>query len=170
MIIFGTADDVFAMAIRIKENGKAFYTMAAQLGDDETLKKLFGDLAALEECHIQCVKSLRSQVPEYFPETAVWDPEGLARSYLESAADTHVFTQETETERLKNVKSAPEALDMALQFEKDSVHFFLGMKEMIPDEDGKRELDKLIGEEMDHIRMLSQARKTCLPTSCDIIA
>jgi rubrerythrin len=44
---------------------------------------------------------------------------------------------------------------MALQFEKDSVAFFLGMKQILPDPDGKSDIDKLIQSEMDHIRMLS---------------
>jgi rubrerythrin len=168
MFVFGTADDVFAMAIRIKENGKAFYEHAALMGDDPVVKKLFADLAILEDCHIQCFKALRSQLPEYFPEEKVWDPENLAKSYLEAAADTHVFTEDVAKERMKKVQTPMEALDMALQFEKDSVHFFLGIKEMIPDQEAKSELNRLIGEEMDHVRRLAEARKRCRPTECDI--
>ena len=169
MFVFGTADDVFALALRIKENGKAFYSRLATMGDDPVLKKLFGDLATLEECHAECFKCLQSQLPEYFPEETVWDPEGLAKSYLEAAADTHVFTADVAAERIKSVQTAVEALDMALQFEKDSVHFFLGIKEMIPDPAAKAELDKLITDEMDHIRRLSQAKKRCSPSECEIL-
>jgi len=169
MFVFGTADDVFALAIRIKENGRTFYARAAQIGDDPVVKKLFEDLAILEGCHIECFKCLRGQLPAYFPEEEVWDPEGLAQSYLEVAADTHVFTAETAAERLQNVQTPIEALDMALQFEKDSVHFFLGIKQMIPDAAAKVELDKLITDEMDHIRRLSQARKLCSPSECEIL-
>ena len=169
MFVFGTADDVFALAIRIKENGRTFYANAAQMGDDPVVKKLFEDLAIMEGCHIECFKCLRGQVPVYFPEETVWDPEGLARSYLEAAADTHVFTAEAAAGRLKSVQTAVEALDMALQFEKDSVHFFLGIKEMIPDATAKSEVDKLIADEMDHIRRLSQAKKQCSPTECEIL-
>jgi rubrerythrin len=169
MFVFGNADDVFSMAIRIKENGHVFYSLAAKMSEDPILKKLFEDLATLEWSHIQCFKSLQSEVPGYFPEENVWDPEGLAKSYLEAAADTHVFTEQIATELLKSVQTPVEALDMALQFEKDSVHFFLGMKDIIPDPNAKSELDKLICEEMDHVRMLSQAKKRCLPSECEII-
>jgi rubrerythrin len=170
MFIFGTADDVFAMAIRIKENGRRLYTGAAEGSEDPVQKRLFEDLAALEDDQIRVFKSLRARFAEHVPdEEEAWDPEGLARSYLEAAADTHVFTQEAATERLKEVKTAPQALEMAIQFEKDSVHFFLGMKEILPDAKGKDDLDGLITEEMDRIARLAQAKKTCLPTRCEIV-
>lgn len=169
MFVFGTADDVFAMAIRIKENGRALYEGAAKGSEDPVLKKLFGDLASLEDGHILLVNYLRAEYSDAFPEGEVWDPEGLATGYLRAAADTHVFTQDTISERLKQVQTAPEALDMAVQFEKDSVHFFVAMKEMLPDETGKGKLDELIRGQMDRIRMLAQARKSCLPSRCEII-
>jgi rubrerythrin len=53
------------------------------------------------------------------------------------------------------VKTPFDAVTMALLFERDSVAFFLGMKEILPDPNGRSEIDKLIQAEMDHIRMLS---------------
>lgn len=158
MFVFGTADDVFAMAVRIEENGNAFYEGAAKITDDPKVKKLFQDLALMEAGHIQAFKALRSQLPKS-PAESVWDPEGLAESYLQAAADTHIFTIEAAMPRLAAVKTPLEALGMALQFEKDSVAFFLGMKEILPDQSGKSELDKLIMQEMDHYRMLTSAKK-----------
>ncbi len=159
MFVFGTADDVFTMAIRIEENGNAFYAGAAEMTTNPEVKKLFDDLALMEASHIQIFRTLRSKLPDAAASGAVWDPEGLAESYLEATADSHVFTLEAATERLKTVKSAMEALDMALQFEKDSLTFFLGMKEVFPDPSGRGEIDQLIKSEMLHIRMLSGAKK-----------
>jgi rubrerythrin len=162
MFVFGTADDVFAMAVRIEENGSAFYKGAAKVADEPSVKSLFEELAAMEEGHIVAFKTLRSELPGAFPADAVWDPEGLAESYLQITADTHIFTVEAANERLKRVKNAIEALDMALQFEKDSVNFFVGMKEILPDPSGKNQIDKLIYQEMDHIRMLSRVKNQVL--------
>lgn len=170
MFVFGTADDVFAMAIRIKENGRALYTGAAKGSEDPVLRKLFEDLASLENDHITLVKYLRGHYSDAFPEGELWDPEGLASGYLRSAADTHVFTQETVSDRMKQAKIAPEVLDMAIQFEKDTVHFFVAMKEMLPDEKGKEKLDGLIRDQMDRIRLLAEARTKCLPSRCEIIS
>ena len=160
MFVFGTADDVFTMAVRIEENGKAFYEGAARASDDDQTRELFENLARMEDGHIEQFKALRRNLPGSFPSDSVWDPEGLAESYLQATADTHVFTLEAATDRLKSIKTPQQALDLALQFEKDSVSFFLGMKEMLPDPHGKGEIDQLIQAEMDHIRMLSIAKKT----------
>ena len=128
MFVFGNAEDVFTMAVRIEENGNSFYAGAAERTKDPKIKKLFEDLALMEEGHIMAFKSLRSRLPGSFPADTVWDPEGLAESYLQASADTHIFTVEAAKSRLENVKSPLQVIDMALQFEKDSVVFFLGMK------------------------------------------
>jgi rubrerythrin len=163
MFVFGTADDAFAMAVRIEENGNAFYAGAAEIAENPEVKKLFEDLALMEASHIKIFRTLRSQLPDT-TSGAVWDPEGLAESYLEASADSHVFTVEAATERLKTVKTAVEALDMALLFEKDSLAFFLGIKEILPDLHGRDEIDKLIKSEMLHIRMLSGVKRRLAET------
>jgi len=43
------------------------------------------------------------------------------------------------------------------------------MKEMLPDDLGKGNLDDLIRGQMDRIGLLAEARKTCKPTKCEII-
>ena len=159
MFIFGTADDVFAMAVRIEENGHAFYAGAASKADDKRIKDLFARLADMEAGHIAIFRKLRSGLAESFPADAVWDPEGLAESYLQATADTHIFTRESADARLKQVKDPMDVFDMALQFEKDSVAFFIGMKEILPDAGGRSEVDSLIRAEMEHIRMLAGAMK-----------
>lgn len=168
MFVFGTADDVFAMAVRIEENGKAFYAGAAEMAKDPAAKNLFSDLSAMEASHITTFKTLRAGLPD--SENIVWDPEGLAESYLQATADTHIFTLEAASTRLQKVKTATEVLDMAIQFEKDSVAFFVGMKELLPDASGKTEVDKLIKAEMEHIKMLSAAAKNFSETGVAGIA
>lgn len=159
MFVFGTADDVFAMAVRIEENGSAFYAGEAQKSDDVQVKELFQDLALMEEGHIKAFKALRSELPGSLPLGSVWDPEGLAESYLQAAADTHIFTTEAAQIRLDGVRTPLETLDMALQFEKDSMAFFIGMKEILPDAEGRSQIDALILQEMDHYRMLTAAKR-----------
>jgi rubrerythrin len=154
MFVFGSAEDVFTMAIRIEENGSNFYSLAAARAANPTARDLFRDLAAMEEGHVRAFKTLRSELSNSLS-PLVWDPEGLAESYLQAAADTHIFTVEAANERLEKDMSAQQVLETAMQFEKDSVAFFVGMKEILPDPNGKAEIDKLIKAEMDHIRMLS---------------
>jgi len=158
MFVFGTADDVFSMAVRIEENGHAFYEGVAKKTKKADVKRLFEALAVMEEGHIRVFKSLRTTIPATLLEPRVWDPEGLAESYLQATADTHIFTVEAAQQRLEGVENVDQAIDMAVQFEKDSVAFFLGVKELLAHPDGKNEINKLIDAEMEHIRMLSRAK------------
>jgi rubrerythrin len=47
-------------------------------------------------------------------------------------------------------------LKAAILAEKDSIVFYLGMKEMVPEKYGKDRLDKIIREEMGHIKILGK--------------
>ena len=44
----------------------------------------------------------------------------------------------------------------AIEAEKDSIVFYLGMKDAVPDDLGKSRLDAIIREEMGHVRLLSR--------------
>ena len=105
MFVFGTAEDVFTMAIRIEENGYAFYASAAARAENRQIKTLLDSLAQMEQGHAEIFKGLRRELPGSFPADAIWDPEGLAESYLQATADTHVFTVESAESRLKRVKT-----------------------------------------------------------------
>lgn len=160
MFVFGTADDVFSMAVRIEENGRAFYAGAASRATQDSLRALFTDLEQMEAGHIVQFKDLRAGLASSISDAGPWDPEGLAESYLQAAADTHVFTTESASERLSGITSPQAALDMAIMFEKDSLAFFMGMKRLLPDPGGRAEIDSLIEAEMDHLRLLSAAKKS----------
>jgi rubrerythrin len=49
-----------------------------------------------------------------------------------------------------------EVLKAAIEAEKDSIVFYLGMKDIVPDALGKKRIDDIIKEEMGHIRLLSK--------------
>lgn len=47
-------------------------------------------------------------------------------------------------------------MEAAIVAEKDSIVFYLGMMQFVPEELGKDKLGKIIKEEMGHIRILSK--------------
>ena len=53
-------------------------------------------------------------------------------------------------------KRSQEILKAAIEAEKDSIVFYLGMKEVVPEGLGKNRIDGIIKEEMGHIRLLSK--------------
>jgi rubrerythrin len=56
-----------------------------------------------------------------------------------------------------------EILKSAIEAEKDSIVFYLGMKEGVPEKLGKGRLEAIIKEEMGHIRVLSKEQTIVLP-------
>ena len=151
MIYDFTADDVFEMAEQLERNGAQFYRKAAQNTDNPDYKKLLVMLSEMEVEHEKTFANLRSELPEGDKVSTVFDPQNESFLYLRALADTKVFFEkEIDFTSMKSVLKA------AILAEKDSIVFYLGMKEMVPEKYGKDKLDKIIKEEMGHIKMLSK--------------
>jgi rubrerythrin len=146
-----TADDVFEMAEQLERNGAQFYRQAAQNTDNPEYKKLLIGLSEMEVEHEKTFIALRSELSGNEKASTVFDPENESVLYLQALADTKVFFEkEIDFSSMKSVLKA------AIHAEKDSIVFYLGMKEMVPEKYGKDKLDKIIKEEMGHIRLLSK--------------
>jgi rubrerythrin len=78
-------------------------------------------------------------------------PNGEAASYLKALADTRIFFEkEIDTTSMQAILKA------AILAEKDSIVFYLGMKDLVPEGLGQTRLDDIIKEEMSHINLLSR--------------
>lgn len=144
------ADEIFEMAEQIERNGASFYRKAAESIDDPSGKKLLLDFAAMEDKHEKTFADLRKGLSEKEKTATVFDPEGEAALYLRALADTRVFF-----EKKIDTSSMEKILMEAILAEKDSIVFYLGMKEMVPENFGKIKIDAIIKEEMTHIKLLS---------------
>ncbi len=144
------ADEIFEMAEQMERNGIKFYTTAAESVSDSDAKKLLLEFADMEREHEKIFAKMRKSLSSGEKESTVFDPEGEAVHYLRALADTRVFFDKT-----IDVSSLENILKDAIQAEKDSIVFYLGMKEAVPESLGKGKLDNIIKEEMGHIRMLS---------------
>jgi rubrerythrin len=150
------ANEVFQMAIEIEENGRLFYRKARDLVEDPGVKNLFADLEQREVEHREKFEALKSELPESARESTLWDPEGEIDQYLKMAADMHVFRAATPVEeQLADVNNAVGALKLAIQFEKDSILFFLLMQDETQKGKGRELISQLTNEEKAHLRLLS---------------
>jgi rubrerythrin len=71
-------------------------------------------------------------------------------------ADNHVFrTSENVDAKVSQVKDAVDAIKMAMEFEKDSVLFFLSMQDATEEEKGRALIGLLVKEEQAHLRRLA---------------
>jgi rubrerythrin len=145
------ADDVFEMAEQLERNGAKFYQDSVARVEGKEAKQLLVKLANMELDHEKTFKQMRSDLAAAEKQSTVFDPQGEAILYLRALADTRVFFEkEIETTSLREILKA------AIEAEKDSIVFYLGMKEMVPEKLGKDRLEQIIKEEMGHIRMLSK--------------
>ena len=145
------ADDVFEMAEQLERNGGKFYRTAAEATSDPANKEFLLELAAMEDQHEKTFSAMRAELSEKEKESTVFDPEGEAALYLRALADTRVFF-----EKEIDVGSMKDILKSAITAEKDSIVFYLGMKDAVSEGLGKGRLDHIIKEEMGHIKLLSR--------------
>ena len=151
------ADEILEMAEQIERNGARFYRRAAQGAGDSRNRRLLLDLAAMEEEHEKIFASMRADLAREKPETVGFDPDGQAALYLRAMADGHVFDVKADPTGLFTGKETMEdVLRMAMGMEKDSIVFYLGMKELVPERLGKDRIDDIIREEMRHLAILGE--------------
>ena len=156
-MIYGfNASEIFQMAINIEENGKGFYEKAMGLVDNPDVKALLASLAQDEVEHLKTFTELKAQLPKEATEDTVWDPEHEMNRYLQMMADMHVFKSDMDKEEaLSRVKNLEDALNLGIQFEKDSIIFFLTMKDAAEEKKGRELIGRLIDEEKKHLKRLS---------------
>jgi rubrerythrin len=149
------ADEVFEMAEQIERNGSKFYRAAAKKFPE--VSKLLLELAAMEDKHLKTYENMRAELSGTEIEQPVFDPDGQAQMYLRVMADGHVFDVKTDpAEKLANKNTPEEVLKMAIGLERDSIAFYVGLKEAVSNKAGKDKVEDIIKEEMGHIVILNQ--------------
>ena len=145
------ADEIFEIALEIERNGAKFYRSAAESVSNDDKKQLLLQLAEMEDEHEETFNTMRKQLTTDEKVLTTFDPQGDAEGYLRALADTRVFYEiKIDKTSLKEIFKA------AITAEKDSIVFYMGMKDIVPVHLGKEKLDDIIKEEMSHIRLLSK--------------
>ena len=157
MSISFSAGEIFEMACRMERNGAKFYRNAADAaGDKLTEDKLLG-LAAMEDDHLRTFTAMAEELSNWERTEPVFDPDGDAVLYLQAYADTRVFDANADpSEQLTGTETLEELLSIAIGLEKESISFYAGIREMVPEKLGRDRIDGIIKEEMSHVVTLSK--------------
>ena len=151
-----TANDIFEMAVKIEQNGALFYRNAANQVEQDEEKSFLLELAAMEDSHEATFANMQKTLTAETMVSTIFDPDDENALYLRALADTRVFFEKPQPDNsFKSILSA------AVQAEKDSIVFYLGIKELIPVKLGQSKIDDIIKEEMSHIRLLAGKLKDC---------
>ena len=156
MVTGFNADEVFEMAIRIEENGAAFYRKAAGLQSDAENREFLEKLAAMEDGHKATFIEIRKTLTDKEKGGKVFDPQDKLSLYLDAMSDTHGGEgSPSAADSLTGTESMEELLTTAIGLEKESVLFYLGIKDIVSPEYGLERIDDIIREERGHIAQLN---------------
>ena len=151
-----SASEVIEMGIEIEKNGRDFYNGVAQVSNNPQAVKIFRYLAGEEEKHIDRFKYILREVKNYEP-TEAYPDEYFA--YLKVLSEGHIFTKEkTGSKIAETIKTDSDAIEMGIGFEKDSILFYHEIKRVVL-EDEEKIIDKLIGEEQNHLIKLAELKE-----------
>lgn len=147
--------EVLNMARAIERNGVRFYERAATHCGKEEEKMLLLGLAAEEVQHEKVFEALQEQVAGTEPASGTFDPDDMASLYLQALADKNVFDVDADpVELLGEDANLEDILRMAIGLEKDSIVFYVGLKEALGDRSNKDKVDQILQEEMGHVSTL----------------
>jgi rubrerythrin len=142
------------MALQTEKTGYAFYTgMMEKFAEDEGLRDVFGRLAQQEQVHERTFEKLLEKVPDGEPEG--WSE---AQPYFRAIVESEFFLGKGKSlPSMEHVKTAMDAVDFAINFEKETALYFLALKDMVKE---KELVDAIIAEEKGHIQWLTHFRET----------
>ena len=153
--IFG-ANELVEIGIQIEKNGKDFYNILANQSKNQAAIGIFEFLAAEEEKHILVFQKLLDSIEDYVPPDSY---PGESMAYMSALAGEYVFTQNNKGQEVaKKIKSDLQAVEMAIGFEKDSIIFYEGIKQFLPEHDLKM-VEILIAQEKGHLLQLTGLKR-----------
>ncbi len=151
MSIAFNADEVFEMAEQIERNAAKFYREAATNAPERQIKDMFLRLAAMEDRHLRTFQEMRTTLSDQEKGGTTFDPEGEASLYLQAMADDRGFEgMKGRNVKLTGKESTRELLEIAIGAEKNSILYYVGLKEMVPTETGRDKVEAIIREEVEH--------------------
>jgi rubrerythrin len=143
--------EVIEQALQTEQLGYQYYsTMADRFKTDPALKELFDTLSEKELHHKAVFERLKATVPATAGEPNDWNEVTL---YLRAIVESEFFLGKHKALPLmEHVKTISDAVDFAIGFEKETLLYFIGVRDVV---EQKFLIDEIINEERSHIRWLS---------------
>jgi len=141
--------EIYDLGIRIEKNGELFYRKAIKEFPNEGLKSLLTRLADDEVKH-QEFFTRKKEALELKPE----DPEmeETASAILQGILGYQTFSLKEANPA--DLKSEKDLLNLAIEFEKDTVLFYEMLTPLVTKNQTLKGLEEIVQEEKSHIEML----------------
>ena len=156
MSIRFNADEIFEMAAEIERQGAVFYEKAARITKDSKVRKMFERFSDMEHGHRITFEKMRDQLTSD-QRASTYDPAGEAAMYLRAVADANGLEgKKSDMVDFNGNESPAEILKSAIEAEKNSIVFYLGLEDVV-DKSDWRKVANIISEEKAHLRSLCNA-------------
>ena len=155
MTVFSVME-VIEQAIQTEKLGADFYTkMAEKFKDNEEFKTLFELLAGKEKEHENIFHSIMEKMGTSYQMPDNW---GEASKYLRAIVESEFFLGDNKAlpSSIDNLKNASDVLNYAMTFEKVTLLYYFGLKDIVTK---KEAIDDIIKEEKGHIVWLSEYKR-----------
>lgn len=143
--------DIIDIAVRIEENGEQFFRDAAREFSEPDLASLFHWLADEEAQHARWFKELKAAESKKIENPQL---EKMGRALLRDAVGNQLFAlSEADLSKIKQVEKL---LELAIEFENDTVMFYKMLRPFIEDAEILGQLETIIKEEEQHANKLQE--------------
>jgi rubrerythrin len=157
MTVNFTAFEIFEIAEQIERNAAKFYRDAATVSADKSMQRFFIQLAEMENKHEKIFADMRSSLQDQNDDTNIFDPNNEMVYYLKAMAKSAGWEgKATPQVEFTGSETPIQIIKTAIQAEKASIDYYLGLKEFVSSQTGKNKVDEIIKEEMSHVVTLQK--------------
>ena len=134
--------NIFEFAMKMEEDGRAYYLEHAEKAENPALKRVLNEMANDELKHYKIFKAMRNQeTAEYMDGNKTSIIDTVKTIFAELKENNKDYTSETEFRKVWEV---------ALETEKKAESFYREKADEVEDENNKRILNKIADEEHNH--------------------
>ena len=144
-----TVKEISELAVQLEKNGQQVYRQAITRVREPALASVLQRLAEDEKRHAEWFADLAASEPN-LPVSAELEEMGKAM-IKDSLANQSFSLSDTD---FASLRSPRELIEVAVEFERDTVLFYNMLREFVEQEDALEHLDAIIAEEEKHIRKL----------------
>ncbi len=154
--------EVLEMAQRIERNGARFYRKAAEQAASQDLRQTLLKLATDEEDHEKIFAEMAEQLAYEERKVTLFEPVTKIADYLATLADSKVFNLSSDfSSQLTGKETPADVLKIAIDKEKDSIVFYLGLRDCVPVQASRDTVDAILRQELGHVNTLTRRLEQC---------
>ncbi|TZE82952.1 ferritin-like domain-containing protein [Calorimonas adulescens] len=152
--------DLITIAIEMEDKGNAFYKKAAAKLEDGEARSIFLRLSDEELKHKERFKELQSvAIDEMAGDKSADFFDMEASKYIDDLVHASVFPEDEDIDKvLEGIREPLDAINMALDLEKDSILLYQALSEGTKNRNTRETVLSIIIEERKHISLLNSIK------------